>query len=368
MEKAILTILLSVALVSVSWAGGAPSGEEIKVKAENTAQLYSNMWNQVRGPGSSSSNSSASVGDVEGGDAGAIAYIETHSTSKRPRTRIPPLSTIPPYLPYWNHGGWGTLNVYFPNGPASDDSVYERQFDPSNKKDMKELWSILDTINSYDGPWELFVAGVNFLLQPFGAPKYYHHRGKGIEIANSLIRKKRPKCKPLAVFIDSGIDRKEFENKGYAYVGKVSLEGKTERNWDQVYSALVADTLPWDVDILLVSGGMKGVTIGSTTFFPGAGGGYSQTNYSISLFGGKSNGITEGKGEAVVSGEGYRYAPSLLKRRKIPGTLGWVTKLRKERKEVPIEPVGAEEGVTPMKNNNDKKKKTAEVPTIPIKP
>jgi hypothetical protein len=80
----------------------------------------------------------------------------------------------------------------------------------------------------------------------------------------------------------------------------------------------VAEALPWDVDILLISGGMKGVTVGSNIAFPGAGGAYSQSNYSISLFGAVSSGITEGKGKAIVSAAGYRYCPALAKRRRIP--------------------------------------------------
>jgi len=76
--------------------------------------------------------------------------------------------------------------------------------------------------------------------------------------------------------------------------------------------------LPWNVDILLVSGGMKGVTVGSNLSFPGAGGAYSQANYSVSMFGAVSSGITEGKGKAIVSAAGYRYWPAAAKRRRIP--------------------------------------------------
>jgi len=120
------------------------------------------------------------------------------------------------------------------------------------------------------------------------------------------------------VFTDSNVDTNLLRNAGYAYVGKVSLEGKVDRNWDHVYDAAVAEALPWNVDILLVSGGMKGVTVGSNIAFPGAGGAYSQANYSVSLFGAVSSGITEGKGKAIMSAAGYRYCPSLVNRRKIP--------------------------------------------------
>ena len=90
-----------------------------------------------------------------------------------------------------------------------------------------------------------------------------------------------------------------------------------DRNWDHVYDAAVAEALLWDVDILLISGGMKGVTVGSNTS-AGAGGAYTQTNYSISMFGSGSSGITEGKGKALVSAAGYRYWPAAANRRKIP--------------------------------------------------
>jgi hypothetical protein len=63
---------------------------------------------------------------------------------------------------------------------------------------------------------------------------------------------------------------------------------------------------------------MKGVTVGSNLSFPGAAGAYSQTNYSVSLFGSVSSGITEGKGKAIVSAEGYRFWPQAVKSRSIP--------------------------------------------------
>ena len=85
-----------------------------------------------------------------------------------------------------------------------------------------------------------------------------------------------------------------------------------------MYDAAVAEALPWDVDVLLISGGMKGVTVGSNVAFPGAAGAYSQANYSISLLGSVSSGITEGKGKAVISAVGYRFWPDLANRRRIP--------------------------------------------------
>ena len=151
----------------------------------------------------------------------------------------------------------------------------------------------------------------------FGGPDNFHH-GRGFEIASSLVRTRRPEGKPLLVFIDSNVDTRLLRNAGYTYVGKVSLEGNVDRNWDHVYEAAVAEALPWDVDILLISGGMKGVTVGSNLSFPGAGGAYSQTNYSVSMFGSVSSGITEGKGKAVVSAAAYKYSPASANRRRIP--------------------------------------------------
>jgi hypothetical protein len=65
---------------------------------------------------------------------------------------------------------------------------------------------------------------------------------------------------------------------------------------------------------------MKGVTVGSNLSFPGAAGAYSQANYSVSLFGSVSSGITEGKGKATLSAQGYRFWPKAAKRRRIPQT------------------------------------------------
>jgi hypothetical protein len=181
---------------------------------------------------------------------------------------------------------------------------------------MRELRGVLESL-PYDGPLKAMGAMLNGVGVAFGGPDNFHH-GRGFDIANSLIRARRPRGKPLLVFIDANVDRKLLKEAGYAYVGKVSLEGKISRSWDHVYDAAVAETLPWDVDILLISGGMKGVTVGSTVAFPGGAGGFSQVNYSLSLFGAMSNGITEGKGEALVSAEGYRYWPQAVNRRRIP--------------------------------------------------
>ncbi len=254
---------------------------------------------------------------VVGSDSTSSSDVSISSTSiSNYKTRTPPITTFPPYLPYWTHGGWGTIKAYFPNGPNSDDQVYERIFNPNNPDDMRGLRGVLKSL-PYESPLGVFGGILNGVGAVFGGPDNYHH-GRGFEIANSLIRTRRPRRKPLLVFIDSNVDTALLTKAGYAYVGKVSLEGNVDRNWDHVYDAAVAEALPWDVDILLISGGMKGVTVGSNLAFPGAGGAYSQTNYSISLFGAVSSGITEGKGKAIVSAAGYRYCPALAKRRRIP--------------------------------------------------
>ncbi|MBA7662202.1 hypothetical protein ES703_70228 [subsurface metagenome] len=250
-------------------------------------------------------------------DSKASSNVSISSTEiSNYRTRTPPITTFPPYLPYWTHGGWGTIKAYFPNGPNSDDQVYERIFNPRNQDDMRGLRGVLESL-PYESPFGVFGGFLNSVGAVFGGPDNYHH-GRGFEIANSLVRTRRPGRKPLLVFIDSNVDTNLLRKAGYAYVGKVSLEGAVDRNWDHVYDAAVAETLPWDVDILLISGGMKGVTVGSNLSFPGAGGAYSQANYSISMFGAVSSGITEGKGKAVVSASGYRYCPALARRRRIP--------------------------------------------------
>ncbi len=337
LRKVILVILVLLVSVSVSYAddyGTTPPGDGILVNTNdvlnsNQTQNQTQIHNQtVQGPGYALAGGGDSYSD--GGDAsslsysgdstaGAVSSISTTSISERPKIKIPPLSTIPPYLPYWQHGGWGTLTAYFPNGPSSHNQVYERVFNPSDPDDMRELKGVFGSL-PYTGLLETLQGMLNSVSVVFGGPDNFH-RGKGFEIANALIRERRPEGKPILVFIDSNIDRKLLNNAGYAYVGKISLEGKVERNWDQVYDAAVAEALPWDIDILLISGGMKGVTVGTNISFPGSALGYSQTNYSLSLMGSAATGITEGKGKAMVSAEGYRFWPQALIKRRIPKAL-----------------------------------------------
>jgi len=327
--KGLIAVLVPVSMLATSvcvYGTGQtdpqdPAGTTVTV--DNDIQASQSQQVSVIGGGASSSY--AEGGDAtsisQGGDADAdsasssSASISTSSVSNY-RTRTPPLDVFPAYLPYWNHGGWGTVKGYFPNGPSVDDAVYEQTFDPDNTEDMKMLRGVLTSL-SHEGLLESLGGILNGVGAVFGGPDNYHH-GRGFEISNALTRQRRPKGKPLLVFIDSNVDTRLLRQAGYVYVGSVSLEGKVDRNWDQVYDAAVAEALPWDVDVLLISGGMKGVTVGSNIAFPGAAGAYSQSNYSLSLLGSISSGITEGKGKAVVSAAGYRFWPELANRRRIP--------------------------------------------------
>jgi len=332
MRKVVTLLVAGLVVVAGAYAdshGPPPSPRPTnQTTINNTLQAQQHQTQIMQGQGyayAEGGKATAEGGDASAGavalsgdtssDADASVSISSTSISNY-RQRTPPISTLPPYLPYWTHGGWGTLKAYFPNGPASDDQVYERAFNPADPDDMRELRGVLGSL-SYDGPLETFGGIINGVASVFGGPDNFHH-GRGFEIANAFIRDRRPSGKPLLVFIDTNVDRGLLQKAGYAYVGRVSLEGDIDRNWDHVYDAAIAEALPWDVDILLISGGMKGVTIGSTVAFPGGAGGYSQVNYSISLFGGVSSGITEAKGKAVVSAEGYRYWPEAASRRRIP--------------------------------------------------
>lgn len=306
---AAMTVVLMVVGAAHATGGTKPPSDIIKINntVDNT---------QVQKVYVESGNSSSKS---EGGDADADSFAASNanvSNTTNYRTRTQPITTFPPSLPYWNHGGWGTIKAYFSNGPNKDDQVYERTFDPESANDTKQLRGVLESL-PHDGPVEFLGGILNGVGALFSGPDNYHH-GRGFEIANSLVRERRRKGAPLLVFIDSNVDTNLLRKAGYAYVGKVSLEGNVNRNWDQVYDAAVAETLPWNVDILLISGGMKGVTVGSNQSFPGAGGAYSQANYSVSMFGSASNGMTEGKGKAAVSAEAYKFSPSSVNRTAIP--------------------------------------------------
>jgi len=320
--------VLTVVAVSPVTAWPPPEPEPKPDPGNNTntnTNINDLSVNQTQDVYVNSGNSSAVGGDAsataEGGDAKSDSFSSSKATINNSsvteiESRTPPPTIFPPYLPYWNHGGWGTIKAYFSNGPSADDAVYERTFDPDNPTDMRQLRGVLQSL-PYDGPLEAVGGFLNTIGAALCGIDNYHH-GRGFQIANSLVRERRENGKPLLVFIDTNVDTRLLRKAGYAYVGKVGIEGDIDRNWDQVYDAVVAEALPWDVDILLISGGMKGVTVGSNTAFPGGGGAYSRNNYAFSLVGSVSSGITEGKGKAMVSAEGYRFSPQSLNRRRIP--------------------------------------------------
>jgi hypothetical protein len=319
MKRLIAVLIPVLIVVGGAYATGGtptPTPNPINTQIGIENNIDTSQYQNVSLDGGGDSSSTAYGGDSKSDAASSSgASINTTSVSNY-QTRTPPLTVFPSNLPYWNHGGWGTVKAYFPNGPNSDEQIYERAFDPDSESDMKELRGVLESL-SYENPLSVLGGLLNGVGVIFGGPDNYHH-GRGFEIASSLVRTRRPEGKPLLVFIDTNVDTNLLRKAGYAYVGKVSLEGKVNRNWDQVYDAAVAEALPWDVDLLLISGGMKGVTVGSNLSFPGAAGAYSQANYAISLFGSVSSGITEGKGKATLSAQGYRFWPKAAQRRRIP--------------------------------------------------
>jgi len=321
--KRFITVLIPVLMIAGGvYANSIPTPTPDPTYVNTQVGIKNNIdttqYQNVSLDGGGNSSSTAYGGDSKSdATSSSGASINTSSVSNY-ETRTPPLSVFPPYLPYWNHGGWGTVKAYFPNGPNNDEQIYERVFDPENEDDMKELRGVIESL-SYENPLGVIGGLLNGVGVAFGGPDNYHH-GRGFEISSSLVRTRRPEGKPLLVFIDTNVNTNLLRDAGYAYVGKVSLEGNVDRNWDQVYDAAVAETLPWDVDLLLISGGMKGVTVGSNLSFPGAAGAYSQANYSVSLFGSVSSGITEGKGKATLSAQGYRFWPKAAQRRRIPQT------------------------------------------------
>jgi hypothetical protein len=331
MRRSLATGVL-VLLAAAPWAGA-----QYTLNNEMASNPSQTQNTQLIGGGSAVSDSDSSAISVsEGGDAtgGSSSSSSTSSggtglgysqsslsltTVTNVKNRTAPTGTYPPYLPMWNHAGWGTTQAYFPNGPTSSDVVYQRIFDPLDQDDMDELRAVLTAV-PYDSPLDWFGAVANGIGVIFGAPDNYHH-GRGFTISNSIARHRRTEGKPLIVIIDSYVDPQLLAENGYTYAGRVSIEGRWERNWDQVYDAAVAETMPWDVDILLISGGMRGVTVGSNLTLPSLGFGYSQLNYSVSAGAGYASGVTEGKGKAVLSASGYRFDPELLVRRRIPTTL-----------------------------------------------
>ncbi len=253
-------------------------------------------------------------GSGYGGSGGASDASSSSSVSVNYKDRTGLVYPSSPYLPYWNHGGWGRSDAYYANGPTDDRSVYERSYNPRDPEDMDQLRYTLEAV-PYKGFLSIIPGIFNQIGLVFGMADNYHH-GRGFQISNSLVRERRPMGKPLMVLYADDIDRRVFKRADYAYVGKVSVEGHQDRNWDQVYYATIAEMLPWDVDVIIIDGGMKGVSVGSNTSI-GSAGGYSQSNYSLSLLGGISQGITEAKGKPIISADAFRYSPRLRFKRSI---------------------------------------------------
>lgn len=277
---------------------------QVDVSNNVNADLTQNT--HVVGGGSSSSYSEG--GDARSKSSSGASVNYAPSSNSNYETRVQPPGFVPPYLPMWQHGGWGTVEGYFPNGPTTDDGAYERVFNPDDKDDIRMLKRLLRSAP--------YANGLNAIGGIFTS-SLKTHRLRGFNIANAVLRDKRPKGKTIMLMIDDNIDRDLLKKAGYAYVGKISAEGDATRNWDQCYGAIIAESIPWDIDMVLISGGMKGVTVGHNIAF-GGGGGYSQVNYSLSLFGSKSSGVTEGKGKPMLSAECYRYNPQLSNKRNKP--------------------------------------------------
>ena len=219
------------------------------VVSSNQVTSINNQNMQGQGYASAEGGDSSSYAVSGDASSGSISSISTNSVSNY-HSRTPPVSMFPPYLPSWPHGGWGPIKAYFQNGPNGDDQVYERTFNPNNEIEMRELRGVLESL-PYEGPLN-FIGGIlNGIGTVFGGPDNFHH-GRGFEIASSVIRSRRPKGKPLLVFIDSNVNREFLRQSGIAYVGKISLEGKVDRNWDHVYEAAIAEALPWNVDIMFI--------------------------------------------------------------------------------------------------------------------
>ena len=197
-------------------------------------------------------------------------------------------------------------------------AVYERTFDPGDADDMDELRGIMSGA-PYDGPIEFIGGGLQRCGRgPFGDPT--------TTITAGALRSPTPWCgsvgptgKPLLVFIDSNVDRNLLKRAGYTYVGKVSVEAKETRNWDQAYNAAIVETLPWDVDILLISGGMKGVTVGSNLYVPQCGHGLQPGELLAVADGRIRQGHHRGQRQARHGRRGaYRYCPRLVNKRRVP--------------------------------------------------
>jgi hypothetical protein len=221
MKRLVTVLIPALVVVAGAYATGnvvPPDGGDtmIDIVTDVDTKQIQNVSLIGGGNATSGSSSVATGGDSESSSnavSSSGASIETTSISNY-ETRTQPLSVFPPYLPYWTHGGWGTVKAYFPNGPNSDDQVYERVFNPGDPKDMKELKGVLQSL-PYESPIHMLGGILNGVGVVFGGVDNFH-RGRGFEIANALVRARRPKGKPLLVFIDSNVDRNLLKKAGYA--------------------------------------------------------------------------------------------------------------------------------------------------------
>ena len=307
MKKLVMTICLVVSLMMLTEVAYGQS------QAEATNQSDVDVGVIVQGPGYSEGGDSdaTSIAVSEGGEggqggaggqssagAGASADNTINTTSiSNYEVKTPPLPVPAPYLPFAQHGGWGVIETFFQNGPNGDLAAYAQKFNPSDKQQMKELRNISNK------------GLIEGLISLFGDNK--------IKITESLVKTPRKEGKVLRTIPGVIGAREKLQEAGYISVGKIGCRGTLDHNWDHVYLASVEEALKWDIDIILVDGGMKGVTIMKNGTFPGIAGAYGQANYSISALGVTADGITEASGRPVLSAEAYRYDPITLEKRRV---------------------------------------------------
>lgn len=301
-----------------------------------------------------------------GGNPTSTSSSQITITSNVPQAHTPPIPLYAPYLPIINHGGWRIERGYFvPNGPGGYLGIYERKFNLLDPGDVKEIEGTVQSA-TYKGPLEAIGGLLNGISVHFlnGNPNSLVS-GRGIEIVNTIFKDRRPKNKPtLIVLLDLGSNEREVLKKNDCVsVGMVGIEADTNRNWEQGYYSIVASACPWDVDVIIINGGMRLVTE-SNIDSGGLGGAYSQVNYAISLFGAVSKGLSEGKGKPVLMGECYRYDPELAKKRKMIESDPIYVAISAKRAELEQKQIaeqlrqkkeeGSVQGVVPNGNNHTK--------------
>ena len=196
--KKVIAICLIVAIMFVGSAW-AEDGAQSTANSNLDALLYQFMYGPGYSEGGDATAESGSIAVSGGSTSGATANISTTSISKPHEMHTPPLGAFPPYLPYWSHGGWGSLKTYFPGGPSGDDKAYERVFNVVNCNDTRELRNVLESL-SHEGPLEVLEGILNGIGTVFGGPDNFHH-GRGFDIKNSLSRVRRPQGKSLLVLL-----------------------------------------------------------------------------------------------------------------------------------------------------------------------